>query len=152
MGTIYEMKKPSRFNAFSVSLVLVAIALAYFLYFFIPVWWPVFQLTGIMKGICNDAYHTHDDRKLMEKLLKESKRTNLRLTEDNFLLERDQYTADELNAATPSDSGRILLQKRGKVCRISLGYVSQAKLPFTQKVIEIPWNRTIETDLAVIKY
>jgi hypothetical protein len=152
LGTIYEMKKPSRINAFSVSLVLVALALAYFLYFFIPVWWPVFQLTGIMKGVCNDAYHTHDDKKLMDKLLAEAKRTRLRLTEENFLLERERYTPEELNAMSISDSARALLERRGKVCRISLGYTSEAKLPFTQKVVEIPWNRSVETDLAVIKY
>lgn len=152
MGGIYEMKKPARINSFSVTLTLIVATLAYAGYFFIPVWWPVFQVTGIMRGICNDAYHTFENEKLMEKLLKETKRTGLYLTSDNFVLERVPYTEEDYQAQNIDYSKRPAYERRGKLCRLTLTYTSKARWPFLEKVTDIPWNRSIETDLSIIKW
>ncbi|MCK6549234.1 hypothetical protein L6R52_25550 [Myxococcota bacterium] len=151
MGTIYEMKKPKAINSFSVSLFLIVAALGYLGYFYIPVWWPVFQLSGIMRGICNDAYRTHDDQALVDKLLKESKRTGLRLTAENFVFTRVPYGPEELSGL--EDHARALKERRGKRCELQLIYTAQAKWPFLEgKVTELDMGRKVESDLAQVQY
>jgi hypothetical protein len=147
---IYEMKKPKKINSFSVTLALIVAALVYLGYFFLPVWWPIFQETGIMQGICNDAYREYSDEKLMEKLLKESKRTRLPLTKENFVLERVKY--DDVELSKFPEASRDFVQGRGKECRLTMTFTSNAEWPFIGKKSQISWNRTVRTDLGLVKY
>jgi hypothetical protein len=149
---IYEIKKPKKINAFSVSIFLVAATVVYLLYVFIPAWWPVFQETGIMKGVCNDAYRQYADEILIQKLLKESVRTKLGLTKDNFVLERVQYTEEEMSTMGLTEDQKILYRKRGKECRLTLNYTSTLLFPGISKTMPLTWSRTISTDLAVVQY
>lgn len=151
MGTIYEAKKPSAINSFSVSLVLITATLGYLGYFYLPVWWPVFQLSGIMRGICNDAYRDHDDKALVDKLLRESKRTGLRLTQDNFVFKRVPYTEEELVGI--EGHARSMKERRGKRCELELIYTARAEWPFLEgKVTSLNMGRRVEADLAQIQY
>jgi hypothetical protein len=146
---IYEMKKPKRINSFSVTLALLVSAAVYTGYVLIPVWWPVFQETGIMQGICNDAYREFDNDKLMGKLLKESARTGLRLTKENFTFERIPYTAEETRQWTGASN---LYSLRGKECILSMGYVSNFTWPGIGRQSQISWQKTVRTDLATVKW
>src|SRR5438067_2513029 len=148
MGGIYEMKKPKKINSFSITIFLLVVTLGYFGYFIIPVWWPIFQETGIMKGVCNDMYREYSNDKLMKKLLKETARTGLKVTKENFLLQRVPYAADELFNL---DKAVVELRtQRGKECRLSFSYVSDAQWPFLGKSTPIEWNRSVKTDLKVV--
>lgn len=147
---VYEIKKPKRINVFSVSLFLIAIAFVGGLSWFLPIWWPVFQLTGIMQGVCNDMYRERSNEVLMKKLLKDSARTGLQLVPENFILERIPYTQQELNALNMGDTSAVAI--RGKECRLTLRYLTDTEIPVIKKRIQIPWSRTIQTDLKVIKY
>jgi hypothetical protein len=147
---VYEMKKPKRINSFSVTLFFVTVTVAYLGYWYLPEWWPMFQLTGIMRGICNDAYRTYEDEKLVDKLLKESKRTGLRLTKENFLLERVKYTAQEMNNFDQNQ--QLTFGQRGKKCILYVKYHKRSPLPFIGKEVPLSWEKSVETDLSTVKY
>ncbi len=143
---IYEIKKPKKINSFSVTLFLIVTISGYFLYWYIPVWWPIFQIQGIMNGICNDAYREVDDEKLMAKLLKEAQRTRLRVSKDNFKLERVPYEQGELANTTAHVSAR------GKACKLSFAYAMESELPLIGKKVPLEWHKTAEVDLKIVKY
>lgn len=148
---IYEIKKPRRINSFSVTLTLILIVLGYLGWFIIPLWWPVFQETSIMQGICNDAYREYDNEKLMVKLMKQSARTGLPLRRDNFVFERVPYQEFEFPPGLGPD-GHKLFETRGKECRLSFTYVTKGEWPLIGKKVQIPWKRSVKTDLKVVHY
>ena len=148
--SVYELKKPRFFNSFTNTLLVLALTLGYLGYWFMPHWWPIFQLTGIMRGACNNMYREYDDKKVLEGLLRESKRTGLKLTKDNFLLERVLYDHEEI--ATQPPHAKDQLQRRGKSCRIQMIYVVDSVLPFINKTKTLEFRRDITGDLAVIQY
>ncbi len=152
----YDPKKPSAFNPVNIAIVLGLAALGYGGAFYLPHWWPVWQLSGIMHGIGNEAYRETDDIKLMEKLLKEAKRTKLGLTEENFTIEREPYPPEELqadrNGKPFTDSGRKLLEKRGKSISVYLDHSVDAKWPLLDKWTTLSFRRTVTTDLSTIDW
>lgn len=148
--SIYEVKKPKRLNAFSVPLFIVLFAVGYFLYWWLPMWWPVFTLTNIMRGICNDAYREMDDEKLMTKLLNDSRRTGLRLTAENFEIERIPWEEGELEAKGQKRSETS--DKRGKTCVINFYYTVDSQLPIIGKSVEVNFDREVQGDLSVIQW
>lgn len=143
---IYEIKKPRKINSFSVTLFLIVTIGGYLLYWYIPIWWPIFQMQGIMNGICNDAYREIDNEKLMAKLLKESQRTHLRVTKENFKLERVPYMPNELPNLTEYAAAR------GKFCKLSFSYAAESELPFIGKRVQHEWHKSAEVDLKIVKY
>lgn len=152
MGGIYEMKKPRRINSFSVTIFLLVSTISYLGYWYIPLWWPVFQLTGIMRGTCNDAYHQYDNEALMTKLLKDSTRTGLRLTREHFKLQRVPYTEAELVKLNLDSYSSNVYRKRGKKCVLAFHYKTVSQLPVIEKPVKLEFDREVETDLAVIKW
>jgi hypothetical protein len=147
---IYEIKKPKKINSFSVTLFLIVVTVGYLGYWYLPIWWPVFQITGIMKGICNDAYRNPNNDELLDKLVKETKRTGLNLTKENFSIYRSPYPEGEL----PKEPGtRENFIKRGKTCELTFSYGKPYELPLTGgKVVNLAWEKTIVTDLSVVHY
>lgn len=146
---IYEIKKPKKINSFSVTIFFVAIVSAYLCYWYIPIWWPTFQIGGIMKGICNDAYRQPNNETLMDTLVKQTARTGLKLTKENFTLVRVPYDPKDL----PSEpSTREVFERRGKLCRLTFNYRNIYALPFTGKSVPLTFSKTIETDLKVVTY
>src|SRR5688500_16366092 len=117
------MKKPKRLNTVSVTLLLLGAVLAYVIWFLVPAFWPIFQLTGIMRGACNNAYREYDDKKVISVLLRDARRTKLRVTEDNFRLTRLPYTEEELAVLSKGQqTGMDLLRRRGKECVLEMRY------------------------------
>jgi hypothetical protein len=150
---IYAMKKPKRLNAVSVTLAGIVLVLAYVIWFLVPAFWPIFQLTGIMRGACNDAYRVLDDEKVMEKMLRDAKRTKLRLSLDNFRLTRIPYTEEEMAALTKDNpTARDLLQKRGKECVIELRYQDQYEWPLIGQTTAFTFEREVRAPLETIKW
>jgi hypothetical protein len=141
---IYAMKKPRRVNAVSVSLVGMALVIGYLGYAFIPIFWPIFQLQGILRGACNEAYRVHDDEKVMRYVVREAQRTGLPLSKDNFRIRRERYPEDELVAllkdvrSQDRASARELYQSRGKTCVIEYRYAANHQLPILG--IDFPWT------------
>lgn len=150
---IYAMKKPKRINAVSITFFILALGVGYLGWAFIPIYWPVFQLSGIMRGVCNDAYRVHDDKQLMEKLLKDSRRTGLRVSQDNFRLTRLPYSEDELIALSNGRQAmRNMLIKRGKQCMLEMHYEDDFALPLLDKKLHIPFDKTVVQTLEQIDY
>jgi hypothetical protein len=146
---IYEIKKPKKINSFSVTIFLIVTIGGYLGYWYIPIWWPIFQVSGIMSGICNDAYREMNNEKLVDKLMKETKRTGLALTKENFTFERIPYLPQEM----PNDAAsRDTLGRRGKACRLTFNYGKRYELPFIGKSVPLSWTKQVYTDLGVIKY
>lgn len=150
---IYAMKKPKRINSVSITFFILAVVVGYAGWALIPIYWPVFQLSGIMRGICYDAYRNHDNEKLMDKLLKEGRRTGLKLSEDNFRLTRLPYSEEELVALTGGVmEKRGLYLKRGKTCRLEMHYEDDFTLPVIDKSVHLSFDKTVESTLEQIKY
>lgn len=147
---IYLMKKPKRINSVSVTLFLLMVAGAYLGWTFVPVYWPVFQMTGIMRGVCNTAYRERNDDKLLDILVKEGRRTRLRLSKENFAVERVPYTEEELLAAP--EGPRKVMADRGKTCVISFHYEDEYTWPILEKRAPLIIDRTIETPLEQVSW
>ena len=150
---IYAMKKPKRINSVSVTLALIGAVLAYTIWFLVPAFWPIFQLTGIMRGACNDAYRQHDDKKVMQKLLLDARRTKLRVTEDNFRLTRIKYSDDELQVLAKGDAVMADgYQKRGKECVLEMRYQDNYTWPLIGQTTRLEFEREVRTPLETVKY
>lgn len=150
---IYMMKKPKKINSVSVTLALIGLVLAYAGWFLVPAFWPIFQLTGVMRSTCNTAYRELNDEKVMAELLKQAKRTGLKLTKDNFRFTREPYTVEELEAARQKHSGsEELLQKRGKACVLEMRYVDDYTWPLIGKTTTIPFEREVRVDLKTVEW
>ena len=147
---IYLMKKPKRINSVSVTLFLLLVAGAYLGWTFGPVYWPFFQMTGIMRGVCNTAYREKNDDKLLEALVKEGRRTRLRLSTDNFSIERIQYSEEELLAAP--EGPRKIVAERGKACVINFHYEDEFTWPVLERRSPVIIDRRIETPLEQVSW
>lgn len=151
--SIYAMKKPKRINAVSVSFFFLALIVGYIGWAAVEIYWPVFQLSGIMRGACNDAYKIHDDEKVMAKLLKDARRTGLPLSNDNFRFTRVPHSDEELITKSKGNAAiRRNMIRRGKTCVIEMRYEDDFKLPLLDKRLHIPFSREVEGPLELVKY
>ncbi|MBK8012965.1 MAG: hypothetical protein IPK13_16615 [Deltaproteobacteria bacterium] len=145
---IYLQRKPRRINSFTVTLSFLALAFGYGGYFYLPLWWPVFQLTGIMRGICNEAYRNVNDEDLMKKLMTEARRVRLPgLTAENFEFIRVPYEQDELASAKGFQP-----EKRGKRCELYFTYDRTATWPLIDKTSTFHFEREVVTDLSFVDW
>lgn len=132
---------------------LVVLVIGYLTYFFAPIYWPLFQLGGIMRGICNDAYRITKDEQLMDRLLEQSKRTGLDLTEDNFRLTRIQWSDEELQElAGDNQRRREMLESRGKECLLEMHYEDDYEWPFIGKSSHFAFDSSATAPLEQIKW
>jgi len=146
----YDPKTPKRINSVSVTMFLVTVALAYGGWFYLPHWWPVFQLSGIMRGICNDAYREFDDKKLMDKLLTQSQRLSMKVAREDFVLYREPYTPQDVHAM--NDEARRVLQTRGKVMHAKFKKTVVAKWPLVSKWSYLTFEKEVSTTLETITW
>ena len=149
---IYAMKKPKRINAVSISFVVIAGIVTYIVWAFLPIVWPIFQLQGMMQTTCNDAYRVMDDEELMKKLLKDTQRTGLRLTSDNFRLQRLPYSEEELAVQVSNPRMQELMRKRGKECLVEMRYVGTYTLPYLNITFTKEWTGAKRAPLEPIKW
>jgi hypothetical protein len=151
---IYLMKKPKRVNAVSVTITIIALIIAYTGWFLVPAFWPIFQVTGMMRGACNDAYKIYDDEKVMAKLMKEVPRAKLRMTKENFRLTRVPYTEEELDAAVKDKGEKVreFYQKRGKTCVLEMIYKDSYEWPLIGKTTDFTFERKVETELEQVQW
>ncbi len=149
---IYLMKKPKRLNAVSITLGLIGLAIAYVIWFLVPAFWPVFQLTGIMKGACNAAYREFNDEKVINQMLRDAQRTHLKISKDNFRLTRVPYEPEELSALTHDENAANMFRARGKECVLELIYQDDYEWPLIGKKTNFTFERTVRTDMATLKW
>ena len=147
--SVYLQKNPKRVNFVSVTLTLSVLVVGYLLWFWIPTYWPVFQLTGLMRGACNDAYRLLDNEKVIEKLLVNARRTRLRLSKDNFRMSRTRYTDDELRTL-PGGMKTDMWALKGKTCVIEMHYEDDYEWPLIGKTQRLVFERTVEEDLTPV--
>lgn len=151
--SIYAMKKPKRVNAVSVTFFFLALIVGYLGWAAVDIYWPIFQLSGIMRGACNDAYRVTDDKVVMQKLLKDAQRTKLKITKDNFRLTRLPYSEDEIVKLSANNPNlRKMLVERGKTCMIEMRYEDDFSLPLIDKKMHIPFSKTVTATLEQVKY
>lgn len=156
---IYAPKKPKRINSVSVTIALVLLVVGYLGWAFGPILWSVFQLEGIARAACNDAYRQLDDDAVIERLVRDSARTGLRLTKENFRLTRLPYDPAELEeqTATIKDSRRradqvMFLKQRGKTCVIEYYYRDRYPLPLIGQSIELTFNDEVRGSLETVTW
>lgn len=150
---IYLMKKPKRINSVSVSLAILGLILLYVCWFLVPAFWPIFQLTGIMRGACNDAYKQLDNEVVMQTLLKNARRTGLQLSKENFQLSREQYTPEDLKQFGNQKPEFItFVQKRGKACVLKMRYQDNYTWPLVGETTQLTFEREVRVDLKPIQY
>ena len=150
---IYMMKKPKRINSVSVTMAIGILVIVYLVYWWGPILWPLFRMTGIMKAACNDAYRITDNEAVMKKLVADAQRTGLRITKDNFRFRRLPYTAADLKALNPNgDADMSYTEKRGKHCEIDFRYSDDFPIPFTGKTMRFTFDRTVDQSLELVKY
>lgn len=142
--SVYAMKKPKRINSVSVTIAIVLLIGGYFAYAFVPKYWPFFQMKGILRGFCNQAYRDYkDDKKLIEKLVKDTQRVKLDLGPDNFVFTREPYDPEEFVGKTEQQASQM--HQRGKTCVVEFYYEDQITLP----LINRPFTRSWESELRV---
>ena len=144
---LYLARKPKRINSVGVTSVLIFAAIVYAGWAVLPAWWPVFKLTGVMHGACNDAYRIHDDNELMVKLMKDVKRIRLPITEKNFVFTRVPVEVGDAATVNPGDWSF----RRGKDCQLAFTMDSHIHLPLLEGH-SITWNREVRTDLKAVKW
>jgi hypothetical protein len=142
---IYAMKKPRRINSVSVGLTLIGLFLAYAVWAFVPVMWPLWQMAGILRTGCAKAYSIADDEQVMKFVLKDSRRTKLQVTEDNLRFVRVPYPEEEL--LDFDATRRDLLARTGRECRFHFRYVDEYELPLLGWRYELPYETTVTLDL-----
>ncbi len=147
---IYMMKKPKRINSVTVTMAVGLLVIGYLLYWWIPILWPIFQMTGIMKSACNAAYKDFDDERVMAGLIKDARRTRLRISEDNFRFRRVRYALAEVQGMGIEDNS--FFARRGKHCEIDFRYTDTYPIPFLGKSIELTFDRTVDQPLTTVKY
>lgn len=147
---IYAMKKPKRINSVSITVTLIVLVVGYLLWFLVPVYWPSFQMGGIMRGICNDAYRELDNKKLLDKLVESSRRTGLKITKENFRLTRVPYTPQELVALKQKSDG--YWARRGKECVLEFYYEDAYPWPLIDKKTTFVFDKTISNTLEHVEY
>lgn len=156
---IYAPKKPKRINSVSVTVALFVLVLGYLGWAFGPILWSVFQLEGIARAACNEAYRQLDNDEVIAKLVRDSSRTGLRLTAQNFRMTRLPYDEEELREQTAviKDSQSrakqvAYLQQRGKTCVIEYYHRDRYPLPLVGKSIELTFNDEVRGSLETVSW
>jgi hypothetical protein len=151
--SVYAIKKPGRVNSVSVSLLLVLAGIGYAGWALVPVYWPYFQLGGMMRGVCYEAYRNADDAALIKRLLADGKRTGLALGPEDFELERVPFAPEELAAQTAGnpEAARIL-GARGKECVIRFRHATDRVLPLIGKSVRLSFSTEKRVTLETITW
>ncbi len=139
--TVLRYKKPSAINSVSISMLLGLGLAVYAGSVLIPIVWPVLQLGGIMRSVCNQAYRNPDDEALRQRLLKDAARTGLPVTAKSFELVRVKYSPAELQAlARGNEDLRRQLEKRGQEFIIRLDLEAEYRLPLIGRPVRHRWR------------
>ena len=147
---IYAPKKPKRINNVSITIAIGVVIIGGLLYWWVPILWPIFQVTGMMRTACHEAYRTMDDEKLIDDLARDAQRTGLAISKDNFRIRRIPYTPEQLReSGLPKDSPIIL---RGRTCEIDFRYENDFPVPLVNKSMHLVFDRTITDTLEPVKY
>jgi len=152
---IYAPKKPKLINSVSVTVTLFLLVLGYFLWAFVPIYWPVFQLKGIIRAACNHAYRELDDDAVIAKLVKDSRRTGLDLTEENFRMRRIPMTEEEIRQEAGDDATNnrwAYLRKRGKECVIEYYYRDRYELPLVGQSFQLTFHDDVHGSLETVTW
>ncbi|MCA9549042.1 MAG: hypothetical protein KC933_03335 [Myxococcales bacterium] len=150
--SIYAMKKPKRVNSVSIALFIGLVLIGYLVYAFLPIYWPIFQLGGMMQTACNEAYRQLDNELVVEGLVKNAKRTGLPLTKDNFRMTRLPYSDEELMKFQGNTGVQETMRKRGKECLVEMRYRGSYTLPFTNFTFTKEWSGEKRAPLELIKW
>lgn len=142
------MKQPKRINSVSVGLAVVGLVVGYLAWAFLPVFWPLWRVAGMTRTACAEAYNSTDDEKILTNLVRASRRSGLRLTKENFRLERVPYSDEEL--AKLPEGRQEKAYEVGKTCIARFRYVSDYPLPLIGTRITIPYESAVEADLAPV--
>ena len=147
---IYAIKKPNRINSVTVTLAVGGLLIGYLLYWWLPIFWPIFRMTGIMKSACSEAYRNPNDEAVMEKLIADASRTGLRIDERNFRYRRIPFTRAERQASQITEESFV--NRRGKECEIAFHYEDDYPLPLIGKTTRLVFERTITQTLEHTQY
>ena len=142
---IYAMKRPRRMNAVSAGLTILLLAAVYAGWALLPVLWPLWQISGMMRTACAQAYRTTDNGEVIAYLMKEVQRSPLAVNEDNFRLERKPYAEDELLNLAPD--ARRKRRAQGRTCVLRFRYVDRYRLPILGTMYRMPYEASVRLDL-----
>ncbi|MBI4814920.1 MAG: hypothetical protein HY791_01600 [Deltaproteobacteria bacterium] len=148
---VYDPKKQKFFNAPTIVGIISFMILSYFGAWYLPHWWKVWRMTGVMRGVAFDGYHQTDSEPLYKKLVAEARRLELTgAVKEDFKFERIPYSPEELS--DKDDHDKALLVGRGKFVVITMDYYVAAKWPFRDASTELHFFRRVEQDMATITW
>lgn len=144
----YAPKKPSKINSFSVTLTLILVVGGYFGWWYLPHWFKVWRMSGVLVTVGRDGYREFDDEKLMKKLVSEGRRLDLRVNEDNFAIKREPYSPEELSKY----QDRTYPEKRGKSIKVAFAIVIPAEWPLLGGVTNLTFERQKQVDISTVTW
>ncbi len=144
--SVYQLKKPRRINSVSVGLAVIFAVLVYAAWFLVPMFWPLLQVSGMARRACAHAYAEPNDQVVFDRLLKETRRTRLRLSKDNFRFERIPYSEESLRGVPALKQDRAL--SIGETCEIAFRYVGDYELPLIGATVTIPYETSYSMSLV----
>lgn len=148
---VYAMKKQRKINSVSVSMALILFLMGYLAYAIVPVWFPMFRMSGVMRGVCNEAYKNFDDEELTKKVLTGARIAGLRLTREEVRFVRVPYDPEVLAMEAPN--WREVLSKRGARCQVVFETVAQIHFPIIEKVVDWPYTGYVDREIPrVVKF
>jgi len=153
---VYDPKKPKAMNAVSVTGALVVLVLGYLAYVLVPPYWQIFQLQGILKSACNEAYQQWSDEKVMDYLMRQVPRTRLPLSKDNFRFTRIPYTAEERReefGERANDPQIVqLAETRGATCVMEYRYARTIHFPLIEQELPVVHQGEVRASLKTVRY
>ena len=153
---VYDPKKPKVINAVSVTGALALLVVGYLAYVLVPPYWQIFQLQGILKSACNEAYREWNDEKVVDYLMRQVPRTGLPLSKDNFRFNRIPYTAEERveEFGERANDPQIiqLTEDRGATCVFAYRYARSIHFPIIDQDLPVVHQGEVSASLKTVRY
>ncbi|MEM1022720.1 MAG: hypothetical protein AAGD10_03965 [Myxococcota bacterium] len=153
---VYDPKKPKAINSVSVTGAVLLAVIGYLGWVFVPPYWQIFQLQGILKATCNEAYSEWNDEEVLKFLLGQVPRTRLPLSKENFRFTRIPYTLEERQAEFGDRANEPnvveLTQKRGATCVMEYRYARSIRFPIINRDLPVVHQGEVRGSLKTVRY
>lgn len=144
----YAPKKPSKFNSFNITLFFILTIGGYFGWWFLPHWFAVWRMSGVMVTIGRDGYREFDNEKLIKKLVSEARRLGLQASADNFAVARQPYPPEELEKYQE----QYYPTMRGKTIKVAFAIVIPMEWPLFGGIQDVTFERQKMVDLTTVNW
>jgi hypothetical protein len=146
----YDPKTPSAANSFNLFLALGVAIFGYAACIFVPYYWPLLQLRGMVHATSNAGYKEYNNDKLLQELMRKSATVDLEIELEDFAIEREPMGWDELQKMPAAV--RAYARQRGQSITVSFHQSVDAKWPFIDKWTPLELTLSKTTDLSPVEW